>query len=89
MKCIALFLMGVSLAGAQVFHSDDEFYQYLENRQSMAIAEAQAQAWALERAAQERAQAKEREHEKVMEAVTEELDLQTMRDIEWLRRYGR
>ena len=43
MKRAALILtLSAALAGAQFLYSDEEFYRYLENRQQMAIMEAQA-----------------------------------------------
>jgi len=47
---VLLQVLLVSAASAQVFYSDDEFYRYLENRQRMAVLEAQARAWAREQA---------------------------------------
>ena len=46
MKAALLLLASAALAGAQMFHSDEEFYRYLENRQRMALVEAQGRAWA-------------------------------------------
>jgi hypothetical protein len=48
MKAAQLLMASVGLAGAQMFHTDEEFYRYLENRQRMAFLEAQARAWAQE-----------------------------------------
>jgi hypothetical protein len=85
MKPALLLMASVGLAGAQMFHSDEEFYRYLENRQQMALVEAQARAWAQQ-------QAREQELYKpipIDEELEAEMDAflkQRVRDaIQWLK----
>ena len=88
MKCKLLatcFLAASGFANAQIFYSEEEFYGYLEHRARMALIEAEARACHEEHLAFDRQKAREREHQKVMEAVDEELDRQTLENIEWLR----
>jgi hypothetical protein len=53
MKLLTTLIVSAGFVSAQVFHSDDDFYRFLENRQRMAVIEAQARAWAQARAAEQ------------------------------------
>ena len=85
MKPALLLMASVGLAGAQVSHSDEEFYRYLENRQQMAIVEAQARAWAREQALFKPIEI----DEELEKEVDEVLDQRVREAVEWFKRNPR
>jgi hypothetical protein len=86
-RVASILILSAGFSGAQIFYSEEEFYRYLENRQKMALVEVQAAEFAREQAAAQRQTARAREHERVMEAVQDELDAQALEAIQWLREH--
>ena len=84
MKILTILIASAGFVSAQLFYSDEDFYRYLENRQRMAIAEAQAQAWAREQAAAPKLIPIDEELAREVDEVLK----QRVRDaIEWLRNH--
>ncbi|HET6886615.1 MAG TPA: hypothetical protein VFH87_01705 [Candidatus Udaeobacter sp.] len=76
-----LFLAPVVALG-QVFHTDEEFYAYLEHKARMgAINEERARAAVASQEA-ERQSAREREHQAIIERLEDELYLNALRALE-------
>jgi hypothetical protein len=85
MKTALLLIASVGLAGAQTFYSDEEFYRYLENRQRMALVEAQARAWAQQQAREAELYKPILIDEELAAEVDEALKQHTRECIRWLK----
>jgi hypothetical protein len=82
---VLLQVLLVSAASAQVFYSDDEFYRYLENRQRMAVLEAQARAWAREQAREQALYKPIPIDEELAAEVDEVLNQRVREAVQWLK----
>ena len=84
---VAVSILAASgFAYSQTFHSDEEFYRFIENRQRMAIEEMYARKAAAVMAAEAQVTARKRERQRLMERVDEELERQTVDAINYFRR---
>ena len=71
----------------QMFHSDETLADpFPENRRKMAIVEAQAREYYRQQAALKREIARESEHQRIQKLAMEELDQQSLDNINWFRR---
>ena len=68
-----------------MFYSDDEFYRYLENRQRMAVLEAQARAWAREQAREQALYKPIPIDEELAAEVDEVLNQHVREAVQWLK----